>query len=61
MPEAETIIDLQQRKGVAWDIIDEAINSYDEWMMDDDYEAGEKLHQIVARLRERRDLYNTTQ
>lgn len=57
MPEAENIIDLQQRRGVAWDIIDEAINTYDEWMLDDDYSAGAKLHEIIARLRERRELH----
>ena len=57
MPEAENIIDFQQRRGVAWDIIDEAINTYDEWMLDDDYSATSKLHEIIDRLRERRDVH----
>ena len=46
-------IDFHQRRGAAWDIIAEAILAYDEWMLDDDYDARSKLHQIIERMRER--------
>lgn len=50
-------IEHQQQRGVAWDIIEEAIAEYDGWMLDDDYDAHTKLKQIIARMRERRNLY----
>lgn len=50
-------VDHKQREGVAWDIILEAINTYDNFMLDDDYDAQGCLDKIVKRLNERRDLY----
>lgn len=54
---AQSSIEYQQQRGAAWDIIDEALVSYDDWMLDDDYEAVIILRKIIGRLRERRDLY----
>lgn len=50
-------IEHQQTRGAAWDIIDEAINAYDDWMLDDDYEPYIILRKIVGRLKERREFY----
>lgn len=50
-------IDFQQRRGAAWDIIDEAILAYDEWMLDDDYDAVSVLRRIIEKMRERRTSY----
>ena len=57
MPDAQNAIDHQQRRGAAWDIIDEAIAAYDDWMADDDYDATSQLHEIIDRMRARRDSY----
>ena len=46
-----------QDRSVSWDIVDEAINAYDQWMLDDDYDATSMLHSIMARMKERRELY----
>lgn len=54
---ALTSIDFQQRRGAAWDIIDEALAEYDGWMLDDDYEAMPVLRRIMERMRERRKLH----
>lgn len=35
------------------DIILEAINAYDDWMLDDDYDAGPVLTRIINRMRDR--------
>jgi hypothetical protein len=58
--EPTSSIEHHQRRGVAWDIIDEAINTYDEWMLDDDYEANRVLREIMTKMRERRDLYHSS-
>lgn len=50
-------IDYQQQRGVAWDIIDEAISTYDGWMLDDDYQAGRVLSEVMTRMRQRRDAH----
>ena len=50
------IVDYQQRRGRAWDIIDEAIADYDAWMLDDDYDATTVLRRIITRMKERRAL-----
>lgn len=50
-------IDHQQQRGAGWDVVDEAIQTYDEWMLDDDYDAIGKLAEIMARMRARRNLY----
>lgn len=52
--------DHQQRRGVAWDIIEEAINTFDEWMLDDDFDATSTLHKIIAKMRERAEAYAIT-
>ena len=53
--EPTSFIDHQQRRGAAWDIIAEAIETYDHWMLDDDYDATSKLRQIIERMRKRRE------
>lgn len=50
-------VDHQQRRGAEWDIVDEAIASYDEWMLDDDFEPHRALREIVERMRTRRTGY----
>jgi len=47
-------IDHHQRQGMALDIIDEALETYRGWMLDDDYDAVGCLHKIMDRMRERR-------
>lgn len=55
MSEPANFADHQQRRGAALDIIDEAIQTYDEYMLDDDYEReGIVLDLIINRMRERR-------
>lgn len=53
----QTSLAWQQDRGAAWDIIDQAISDYDGWMLDDDYDAMPKLHEIIKRMRERKALY----
>jgi hypothetical protein len=50
----DSSIDRQQRRGRFADMVDEAINSYDGWLTDDDFDARGCLDRIVARLRQRR-------
>lgn len=45
----------QQKRGMAMDTIDWAINEYDEYMKDDNYDAQGVLDRIIERLRDRRD------
>jgi hypothetical protein len=52
-PRAQSSIDHQQRRGVAWDIIAEALESYREFMLDDDYDAQGALDRIIKRMQER--------
>lgn len=54
-------IDHQQRRGAAWDIIDEALNSFKGFMLDDDYDYRRILYSIMARMQERRDMYRDGQ
>lgn len=56
-PDAQSSVDHQQQRGAGWDVVDEAIETYDQWMLDDDYGGYTVLRKIVARMRERRDLY----
>lgn len=53
----EQWIDYQQKRGAGWDVVDEAINTYDAWMQDDDYDALNILESIIDRMKERRDRY----
>jgi len=39
------------------DIVDEAIAAYEQWGLDDDYDAQGALDKIIGRMRERRKLY----
>ena len=48
--------DYQQRQGAALDIIDEALNSYRSFMLDDDYNAQRALDQIMTRMADRRSV-----
>ena len=57
MREAVSSTEYQQRRGAAWDIIDEALNSYREFMLDDDFDSQSALDKIMARIDERRSLY----
>lgn len=59
MTEPTSSIDFQQQRGAGWDIVDEAIATYDDWMLDDDYDFHVILRQIINRMRERRDLYRS--
>lgn len=52
--EPTSLADHQQRRGAALDIIDEAINSYRGFMLDDDYNAQRALDQIMTRMADRR-------
>lgn len=56
----ESSIDHQQKRGAAWDIIDEALNAYDSFMLDDDYEPYAAMMGIFGRMKERRDFYRAT-
>jgi hypothetical protein len=42
-----------QQRGRHYDIIQQAIASYDEWMKDDDYDATRKFRETIDRMRER--------
>lgn len=57
MSEPDSSIEYQQQRGVAWDIIEQAINTYDQWMLDDDYDANSVLKTIIEQMRDRRALY----
>jgi hypothetical protein len=50
-------VDHRQRRGAFVDIIDEAISTYTQYMLDDDYNAQGCLDQIIRRMRERRAMY----
>lgn len=54
---SDSYIEYQQRRGVAWDIIEQAINTYDSWVLDDDFDANRVLKEIVEQMRVRRSLY----
>lgn len=56
---AASFTDHQQQRGAAWDVVDEALLTYDDWMLDDDYEFDVILKKIMNRMRERRDAYRT--
>lgn len=51
--EAVSSIDLMQRRGAAWDIIQQALNSYDSFMLDDDYDSQRALNDIMSKMRDR--------
>lgn len=51
----ETYADWQQKRGLLADKVDWAINEYDEYMLDDDYEAQPVLDRIIKGLRQARD------
>lgn len=57
MSEPVSTSDYKQRQGVAWDIIDEALNSYHEFMLDDDYDYRAAFYKIMERMKRRRELY----
>jgi hypothetical protein len=54
----DSSIEYQQKRGAGWDIVDEAINTYDQWMLDDNYEFAVILRQIIGRMKERRAFYH---
>lgn len=49
-------VEFLQQRGRHADIIAEALETYDEWMLDDDYEAMPVLHKIMKRMRERLEM-----
>ena len=52
-PAAISSIDFHQRKGRASDIISEALLAYDQWMLDDNYDATSALRDIMTRMKNR--------
>jgi hypothetical protein len=54
--EPASSIEFHQRRVWA-DIVDEAIAAYEQWGMDDDYDADAALGRIIGRMRERRAYY----
>lgn len=58
MSDPISFVEYQRLRGAGWDVVDEAINAYDSWMLDDDYYAMSKLHEIMNRMKERRALYH---
>lgn len=42
---------------IAWQMIDEAIESYDSYMLDGDFDANSKLREIIETLRRNREKY----
>jgi len=53
MADAVNLVDYQQRRGVALDIIEEALTSYRAFMLDDDYDAQRALDEIMTRMSQR--------
>lgn len=56
--EASSSIEYQQKRGPAWDIIDEALLAYNDYMLDDDYDAQRTLDKIMQRMDTRRSFYH---
>ena len=56
----DSSVDHHQRQGMALDIIDEALNEYRGFMLDDDYNAQGALDRIMTRMSERRSALNPT-
>ena len=55
-PDAVSSVNHFQKTGIAVDIIDEAINTYNGFMLDDDYDYQTVLNKIMVRMIERRPL-----
>lgn len=49
-------VDFQQKRGMAMNAIDEALDSYRSFMLDDDYDAQRALDRIMNKLADRRKL-----
>jgi hypothetical protein len=49
----QSSVEMHQQRGRHFDIIQEAISTYDEWMLDDCYDATTKLNQIIEQMRKR--------
>lgn len=49
--------DYQQQRGAYADIVDEAISSYEQWLLEDDYDVHGFLKKMIERMRGRRALY----
>jgi hypothetical protein len=47
----------KQDQGVAWDIIAEAVQAFDEWSADDDYDAMGAINRIIGRMKKRAAYY----
>ncbi len=56
----ETYAAFQQRRGRLPDLIEEAIETYAEFMKDDDYNAQDCLDKIIDKLKTARDWYDST-
>lgn len=48
---------IARQRSVGWDIVEQAINTYDSWMLDDDFDANRVLKEIIEQMRARRPLY----
>lgn len=60
MVEANSSVEYHQIRGAAWDIIDEAIETYLEWMGDDDYDSMAVLKKIMNKMIERKTFYDAS-
>ena len=56
MADAANVIDFHQGRGMALDAIDEALEEYRNFMLDDDYDAQGALDRIMKRLKEKREI-----
>jgi hypothetical protein len=54
MPAPQSSADFHQQRGMAWDIIDEALEAYRQFMLDDDFDYQRALFSIMERMQARR-------
>lgn len=53
----QSSIEYQQLRGAGWDIVEEAIMAWNDFMLDDDYDIAATSRKIMDRMIERRNLY----
>lgn len=61
MADVANFSDYQQRRGAGWDVVDEALESYRQFMLDDDFDFHRALTSIMNRMQERRDSFSPLQ
>lgn len=57
-PAPASHVDFMQRRGAGWDVVVEAIQAYNSFYTDDDYDYRRALDDIVGRMKERYKLYH---